>query len=65
MVKTSTSLFIRISHVHYPALSEIVKAKCEEFGIDYNESPTMWTATLSHIKLMKELGKKPVVAVAA
>ncbi len=58
-------LFPRISHVHYPALSEIVKAKCEEFGIDYNESPTMWTATLSHIKLMKELGKKPVVAVAA
>ena len=29
-------LFPRVSHVHYPALSKIVKEKCEAFNLPYN-----------------------------
>ncbi len=52
-------LFPRISHVHYHALNKIVKEKCMQFNISYNEFPTMTMAIASHFKMMKELGKKP------
>ena len=51
-------LFPRISHVHYPAISKIVKQHCEQFGIAYHSYQTMSSAVISHIRLMKELGKK-------
>jgi len=54
-------LFPRISHVHYPALSKIVKELCHEYGISYYEAPSVWSAIRSHIKAMKEFGKKPVL----
>ena len=53
-------LFPRISHVHYPALRNIVKQTCEKFNISYNEFPTMTKAVVSHFKMMKQLGRKPV-----
>jgi linoleoyl-CoA desaturase len=52
-------LFPRVSHVHYPAISKIVKASCEKHEIPYYEFPTMSKAVLSHFRFMKELGKKP------
>jgi linoleoyl-CoA desaturase len=52
-------LFPRISHVHYFALNKIVKQKCLQHDIPYNEFPTMTKAMVSHFKMMKELGKKP------
>jgi linoleoyl-CoA desaturase len=55
-------LFPRVSHVHYPAISEIVKKTCREFGIMYNEFPTMTRAIGSHFRMMYQLGKKPVTA---
>ena len=57
-------LFPRISHVHYPMLSKIVKNTCEKFNLPYNQFPTMWSAIISHFKTMKRLGKKPAFAVA-
>lgn len=51
-------LFPRVSHVHYKALSEIVKEHCERFGIPYHSYPKMRQAVLSHIRVMKQLGKK-------
>jgi len=57
-------LFPRISHVHYPALSEIVKRTCERFKLPYHQFPTMWSAVISHYKIMKKLGRKPALAVA-
>ena len=57
-------LFPRISHVHYPALSQIVKDACEQFDIVYNESPTMWRAIVSHFSLINQMGKKPQMVVA-
>lgn len=58
-------LFPRISHVHYPAISQIVKKTCEEFNLPYNTYPTMSQSIASHFRMMKKLGKKPEVLVAA
>jgi linoleoyl-CoA desaturase len=54
-------LFPRISHIHYPALSKIVKAKCEEFNVPYNCIPSLDRAVISHFRFIKSLGKKPAV----
>jgi linoleoyl-CoA desaturase len=51
-------LFPRVSHVHYPAISKIVREQCEKFGLPYHCYPTMVSAIASHIRVMKELGKK-------
>lgn len=51
-------LFPRISHVHYPAISKIVQEECARFNLPYHYYPTMTEAVVSHIRLMKQLGKK-------
>jgi linoleoyl-CoA desaturase len=58
-------LFPRVSHVHYPALSKIVKETCQKFDIYYNEFPTMSKAVVSHFKMMKQFGEKPLTEMAA
>lgn len=50
-------LFPRISHIHYPALSKIVRETCEQFQLRYNYFPTMAHAVYSHFKIMDQLGK--------
>jgi linoleoyl-CoA desaturase len=56
-------LFPRVSHVHYKAISKIVKAHCEKYDIPYHSYPTMHEAVFSHIRTMKELGKpQPAMA---
>ena len=52
-------LFPRISHIHYPAINRIVRQTCADFGISYNEYPTMARAITSHFRMMRELGRKP------
>jgi linoleoyl-CoA desaturase len=52
-------LFPRISHIHYPEISRIVREKCEQFNLRYNYFPTMGKAVVSHFKVMNELGKRP------
>jgi linoleoyl-CoA desaturase len=52
-------LFPRISHIHYPAINSIVKKICREYGVRYNEFPTMRRAVLSHFQTMRQLGKRP------
>lgn len=49
-------LFPRISHIHYPSISKIVRQTCEELGIQYNAFPTMRQAFVSHVRLLKQLG---------
>lgn len=53
-------LFPRVSHVHYPALSKIVQQECNRFNLPYHYYPTMTEAVISHIRVMKQLGKKDV-----
>jgi linoleoyl-CoA desaturase len=50
-------LFPRVSHVHYKAISKIVKEHCEKFDVPYHSYPKMSRAVMSHIRVMKQLGK--------
>jgi linoleoyl-CoA desaturase len=51
-------LFPKISHVHYPQISRIIKQTCQEFGVPYIEYPKMRYAVASHIAFLKEMGRK-------
>lgn len=51
-------LFPRVSHVHYPGISRIVKEVCEKHDVPYNEYTTMSAAVASHFRTMKALGKE-------
>jgi len=50
-------LFPRISHVHYPAISTIIRRACSDYGLTYIEFPKMHHAILSHIAYLRRLGK--------
>jgi len=43
-------LFPKISHVHYPAISNIVRKVCAEHQLQYIEYPTMRGAVLAHVR---------------
>ncbi len=49
-------LFTRICHVHYPAISEIVKDTAQEYGVPYLEKKTLWEAFKSHVNYLKQNG---------
>lgn len=49
-------MFPAICHVHYPALTKIVKATAAEHGLSYRETRTVTGAFLAHLKWMKSLG---------
>ncbi len=49
-------LFVKICHVHYPAISEIVKKTANEYGVPYLEKPTLLSAFRSHIEHLKKCG---------
>ncbi len=53
-------LFPKISHVHYPAISAIVKATCEKHNIPYLQFPTFRAALASHFRFMRDLGRNAV-----
>lgn len=50
-------LFPRISHVHYPAIHQLIKDACSRFSIEFNCYPTMIEAVSSHFRYMKRLGR--------
>ncbi len=52
-------LFPTICHVHYPAISDIVKSTAEEFGVPYLENETFGKALKSHMKAIISFGKIP------
>jgi linoleoyl-CoA desaturase len=49
-------MFPTICHVHYPALTKIVKATAEEYGLTYRENRTITGAFLAHLRWLKMLG---------
>ncbi len=51
-------LFKKISHIHYPALSVIVKQLCLEYKIPYIEYPRLHLAFASHIAHLHNVGRK-------
>ena len=52
-------LFPKISHIHYPAISTIVAATCQEFALPYICYPTVRAAIMGHYGFLKTLGKRP------
>jgi len=50
-------IFPNICHVHYPAITEILKDVAEEFELEYQENKTFWTAMVKHYKMLKHLSK--------
>ena len=51
-------LFPRISHIHYPNLSLIVKETCQQHGLVYLEQPTLFHAVVSHVRFLYQLGRE-------
>lgn len=52
-------LFPRISHIHYPAISKIVKDTCEKFNLQYIYFPSTRAALASHVRMMHSMGRRP------
>ena len=50
-------LFPKISHIHYPAISRIVKETCQECQIAYHEYSSMFKAIASHLIHLRRLGR--------
>ena len=50
-------LFPKISHVHYPQISKIIRQACEEYGIQYIEYPKVRYAVASHVAFLKQMGR--------
>jgi linoleoyl-CoA desaturase len=50
-------LFPKISHVHYPEISKIIRNACQEFGIPYIEHSKMRYALASHVNHLRNMGR--------
>jgi linoleoyl-CoA desaturase len=50
-------LFPKISHIHYPAISKIIKKACEEYGVLYIEYPKVRYAVASHVAFLRQMGR--------
>jgi linoleoyl-CoA desaturase len=50
-------LFPKISHVHYPAISRIIRQACLEYGIPYLEYPRVRLAVASHVAFLRKMGR--------
>lgn len=49
-------LFPKISHIHYPEISKIIKKTCADFNVKYIEYKRMRDAILSHALHLKRMG---------
>ena len=50
-------LFPKISHIHYPEISKIIKKTCDEFNVKYIEYKKMRHAILSHSSYLRKMGR--------
>ncbi len=51
-------LFPKISHIHYPQISKIIRQACQEYGVDYLEYPRVRYAIASHVSFLRQMGRK-------
>jgi linoleoyl-CoA desaturase len=58
-------LYPRISHLHYPALSEIVREVAGRHGITPHDFPSLSSALLSHLRYLYRMGHPAPVSAAA
>lgn len=52
-------LFPTVCHVHYPALSKIVRQTAKEFDLPYKEYTKLWDALKAHVNHLGTMAKKP------
>lgn len=50
-------LFPNICHIHYPAVSKILKETVKEYDIPYRHYTTFWDAIKAHGVMLKQLGR--------
>jgi len=50
-------LFPKISHIHYPVISDIVRQTCRKTGVPYIEHTGIFLAIASHIQHLKKMGQ--------
>lgn len=50
-------LFPKISHVHYPAISKIIRKACEEYRLQYIEFSRVRSAVASHVIFLRQMGR--------
>ena len=55
-------LFPRICHIHYPAISAVVEATCNEYGVRYVSHKTFWAGVTSHYRWLRRLSKPDPVS---
>ena len=53
-------LFPKISHIHYPAISKIIRQTCTEFGLTYIEYSRVRYAVASHVAFLRQMGRGEV-----
>lgn len=58
-------MFPSICHVHYPALTQIVRKTAAESGLSYRECPTIAAAYAAHLKWMRMMGRGDEPAVSS
>lgn len=51
-------LFPKISHIHYPAVSKIVREVSGKHNVPYFEQPSVLSAVVSHVRFLRDLGRK-------
>ncbi len=51
-------LYPNICHIHYPAITQILKEISEEYGMPYQENHRLWDAVKSHFKFLKMRSKQ-------
>lgn len=51
-------LFPKISHIHYPAISSIIRQVCQEYGLRYIEYKRMRQAVVSHVQFLRKMGRQ-------
>ncbi|MBU3676470.1 MAG: acyl-CoA desaturase, partial [Chitinophagaceae bacterium] len=50
-------LYPKISHIHYPEISKIVRKTCEDLNIQYLAFPTFGQALVSHFTYLRQVGR--------
>ncbi len=56
-------LFPKVCHIHYPAITAIVKRTAHEFDLPYLENRSFGSALVSHFRLLKKLGRSAPVEI--
>ncbi len=54
-------LFPKVCHIHYPAMSALVRESCREHGVHYQVQPTLGSAIVANLRWLRELGRAPLV----